>query len=237
MAGFRKSIAQTSVDTGLPGRPSSGVFPSLPKIRGLPGRIAIFQKSSSNSSRSKRFLNQIVFADGSAAERDDEVCTLCIVRDARHGFLRVGQDAKVDHVSAPTLDHGRQRVARRRDNAAGLARRAGQRKLVASCSDSHLRPPADADMRNVAGCDQRKIARRQPMTARRQRFTGLEIESGDTNVASRGRRDAERNEVILGRRIFLDDNGVRTVRHDTAGENAHSLTGADASSERMTRWC
>ena len=46
MAGCRNRIAQTSVETGLPGRPSKGVLPRRPKISGLPGRIAIFQKSS-----------------------------------------------------------------------------------------------------------------------------------------------------------------------------------------------
>ena len=48
IAGRRNSIAQTSVETGLPGRPSSGMSRSRPKISGLPGRIAIFQKSSAN---------------------------------------------------------------------------------------------------------------------------------------------------------------------------------------------
>ncbi len=46
--GARNSSAHTTDDTGLPGRPSSGVRPSVPNIRGLPGRIAIFQKSSAS---------------------------------------------------------------------------------------------------------------------------------------------------------------------------------------------
>ncbi len=34
------------VETGLPGRPNTGTAPRRPKISGLPGRMAIFQKSS-----------------------------------------------------------------------------------------------------------------------------------------------------------------------------------------------
>ena len=45
-AGSRNSTAQTSAETGLPGRPSTGVAPSRPQISGLPGRMAICQKSS-----------------------------------------------------------------------------------------------------------------------------------------------------------------------------------------------
>ena len=39
-------MAQTSAETGLPGRPSTGTAPSLPNSSGFPGRMAICQKSS-----------------------------------------------------------------------------------------------------------------------------------------------------------------------------------------------
>ena len=38
-------------ETGLPGRPSSGTAPKLPKISGLPGRMAICQKSTTRPRR------------------------------------------------------------------------------------------------------------------------------------------------------------------------------------------
>ena len=40
-----KRTAQTPDETGFPGRPSKGISLIRPKIRGLPGRIATFQKS------------------------------------------------------------------------------------------------------------------------------------------------------------------------------------------------
>ncbi len=46
--GLRNSTAQTSADTGLPGTPRTGRGPIIPNISGLPGLIAIFQKSGTN---------------------------------------------------------------------------------------------------------------------------------------------------------------------------------------------
>ena len=45
-AGFKNSTPHTIDDTELPGKPSIGVSPSRPKIKGLPGRMAICQKST-----------------------------------------------------------------------------------------------------------------------------------------------------------------------------------------------
>ncbi len=47
MAGPMNRMAQTSDDTGLPGRPSTGVPPIRPNISGLPGFMAMRQKSTS----------------------------------------------------------------------------------------------------------------------------------------------------------------------------------------------
>ena len=72
-AGSRNSIAQTRAETGLPGRPSTGVAPSRPEISGLPGRMAIFQKSSSKPCGAERALHQVVVADAGAAGGHQQV--------------------------------------------------------------------------------------------------------------------------------------------------------------------
>ena len=47
--------------------------PSRPNISGLPGRMAIFQKSSAMPSSVERLLDEVVVADRGAAERDEDV--------------------------------------------------------------------------------------------------------------------------------------------------------------------
>ena len=45
ISGKRNRNAETKAEDGLPGRPRTTVFPTLPAIKGFPGRIATFQKS------------------------------------------------------------------------------------------------------------------------------------------------------------------------------------------------
>jgi hypothetical protein len=69
--GTRKTSAQTSAETGLPGRPSILWLPKA-KEEGLPGRMAIFQKPSSPP-RFERRSDQIEAADRGAADRDEDI--------------------------------------------------------------------------------------------------------------------------------------------------------------------
>ena len=71
--GTKNTRAQISDETGFPGRPSNRWLPSRPKSSGLPGRMAIFQKSSSSPSGLERGRDQIVFADRGAADRDEDI--------------------------------------------------------------------------------------------------------------------------------------------------------------------
>ena len=44
IAGRRNISAEMSAETGLPDMPRTGISPIIPKMTGLPGRMATFQK-------------------------------------------------------------------------------------------------------------------------------------------------------------------------------------------------
>ena len=94
-------MAQTRLETGLPGRPSTGVGPMRPNISGLPGRMAIFQKSSVMPCCAERALDQIVIADRGAAGGDQKVGP-GRAGDRRCSASRVGGDAEVDGLGPAT---------------------------------------------------------------------------------------------------------------------------------------
>ena len=80
--GTRKRRAQTSAETGLPGRPRMRVCLSRPNISGLPGRMAIFQNDSAIPRAVEHGRDQIVIADRGAADGDQHVgvARLCEMR-------------------------------------------------------------------------------------------------------------------------------------------------------------
>ena len=108
--------------------------------------------------RRKRALDEIVIADGCSAERDDEVHAARGIRQAREFVGAIGNDPEIEGVSAPLAHHGLDRVGRRRDDAAGRARLAGARKLIARCHDRDARFARDIEVREIARGKKRDIA-------------------------------------------------------------------------------
>ena len=72
-SGRRKSTAQTVAEVGLPGRPSTLIAPRRPWISGLPGRMAMRQKSSDMPASASAWRIEVVIADRGAADRRQHV--------------------------------------------------------------------------------------------------------------------------------------------------------------------
>ena len=135
-------MAQTAVETGLPGKPRTGTSPRRPNSSGLPGRIAIFQKSSSQALAAERLLDEVVVADRGAAGGDQQI------------------EARRPRARAPPAPRRRRRRCRDRpasapqagasppsvdgvgaDDLAALRRLAGPAQLVAGGEEADARPP------------------------------------------------------------------------------------------------
>ena len=99
--------------------------------------------------RRERALDQIVIADGCSTERDYEVHAARGSGQAREFFGANGNDPEIDGLSAPLAHHGLDRVGRRRDDAAGRARLAGARELIAGCHDGDARFARDIELREI----------------------------------------------------------------------------------------
>jgi hypothetical protein len=111
-------------------------------------------------------------------------------------------------------------------------RPARTRKLITGRGKSDDGFAPNFDMRNVAGRYEREIAGTNPAACSKKYIAGVKIESGFADMARRGRR-AERYAVVVGLRIFLQQDRVRAVRHNAAGKDAHRLAFAHSRDEGM----
>ena len=114
ISGFRNRFEQTRLATGLPGRPITRVAPSRPNISGLPGRIAIFQKSSCMPLAVSTALTR----SWSPTEAPPSVTMMSALASSasadagRHFVLAVADDAEVDRVGSGSIVRSRRRHRR-----------------------------------------------------------------------------------------------------------------------------
>ena len=166
---------QTSAETGLPGRPSTGAAPSGRTSAACPGRIAICQKSSVEALRLQRRLHQVVVADRGAAGGDQQVA------------CRAGGDAAAAIASRVVAARWRARSARRPRRAPGRAsacalelticlRPIGSPGITISSPVARIadaRPAVHRQPRRFIAAGQADVARRsacgRPAAARRRR--------------------------------------------------------------------
>ena len=186
--------------------------PSRPKISGLPGRIATFQNVELHAERVQRGRDEIVIADGGAADGDEHVGvgarspslsarSLGVARDAedaRRGSGRCRQRGKADRVGG--------------DDLIGARQRAGRHQLVAGRQNGDAGAPADGNLAVAHRGGERERVRVEhssgvkQLVRRRNRCRGADIGAG-----CRGFADDDL--VAFGGRVLLDDDGIAARRH------------------------
>ena len=175
ISGFRKMIgADEAPRPGLPGRPSTRMAPSRPTISGLPGRMAIFQKSSAMPRRCQRRLHEVVVADRGAADRR-RACRRPAARSTKAAIASRLSGAMPRSIAlAAALAHeaprGRRRSRRR--SGPGPVVVAGRHELVAGGEDRDARPAADGQggvAHRRGERDGARVEQRGPPAAARRR--------------------------------------------------------------------
>ena len=138
-----------------------GRRPSRPKTSGLPGRMAIFQKSSS---RPRRFSPSMT-RSWSPTLAPPVVTSMSMPATASAtaptASTRVAGDRQHAGLAAARPHQGRERMRVGADDAAGRDRLAGQRDLVARRQDGDARPAMHRQPGMVGGGGQSDIARAQ----------------------------------------------------------------------------
>ncbi len=146
----------------MPGSPSTGVPATRPAISGLPGRIAIFQKSSSKPRSAKAACTRSwsptlappVVTSMSAPPSESTAAPIAAAIVRRH---------RQDHRLAPAGAHQRGHGVRvGADDAARCDRLARHGDLVAGRQDGDAGPAVHGQPGVVAGRGQADIARAQP---------------------------------------------------------------------------
>ena len=147
--------------------------PSRPTISGLPGRMAIFQKSSAMPVRRQRRLHEVVLADRGAADDDEDVGAGRPVDAARRSPRR-RSGAMPRSIGSPP--HSRTSAARPTpfDETiwSGPGSLAGRHQLVAVGEDRDARPAADGQGGMAHRRGERERARhraRGPLAGARRR--------------------------------------------------------------------
>src|SRR3954447_8737931 len=238
-------MAQTAEETGLPGRPRTGVVPRRPKISGLPGRMAIFQKVSdrprtpraswtrswspteapplvTRTSRPSTWARLAASAPGSSrlmpratgspphrVTMAASVVELELTISPGPG-LSPGQRSSSPVARMPT--RGRRRTGRK------------ARPMKAARPSS----PAPRD-RPAAGAGE--PAGPQDRAGLEAGPPGGEVEAGGADELAdlHAAGEADEGSVALG--VLLDGDGVRTLGHDAAGEDADGLAGGERAGE------
>ena len=219
MSGLRKSSAQTKVETGLPGRPSTRVGPSLPTISGFPGRMAIFQKSSvmpasfsASCTRSCSPTDAPPLVTRMSASHARE--TKSAIASRRSGAMprSIGLAAGLTHERGKADAVGGDDLVRPRSYA-------GRHKLVAVGEDRNSRASADGKGgMSHRGCE-RDGVRGKPDVGSEHAVALLEVEAGGPDVASGGDRLQHLDRIAVAPGVLLDQDGVGALRHRCAGED------------------
>jgi len=106
--GRTKSSKVTIAETGLPGRPKTGLPPSEPKVIRLAGTHIHLPEVQLRARVDQRLAHQVQLADGDAGGRHEHV-GLRAPRDALgDGVESVGDDAQVEREAAGLHDLGHQ---------------------------------------------------------------------------------------------------------------------------------
>ncbi len=138
----------------------------------------------------KGLVNEIVFADRSAARGDENIGRArARVTNSHHRFLEVIPDE-------PEIDHGgalltRQRGERETVRIHNLSRsgfRAGRHQFVAGGEERDCRAPMHRYNRMVHAGDERQVARGEPMACREQAIAAAKVEALPANVAALAHR-------------------------------------------------
>ena len=167
ISGFRNRFEQTRLATGLPGRPITRVAPSRPNISGLPGRMAIFQKSSCMPLA----VSTAWTRSWSPTEAPPSVTMMSALACRARAPMRAdisslrSRTMPRSTASAPggTGDRG-DAIGVGGDDLAGTGRAARRQQFVAGRDDGDQRPANDGERR----CGWR----RPPATAPRHRARG-----------------------------------------------------------------
>ena len=193
---------------------------------GLPGRMATFQKSSVTPCFESR-VDEVVVADGGAADGDDDVgvgrCELRgEVRDACRLRCRAARCAATERSAPPGRTASRRRSARGRARAgltssSPVARMATRRPAHGPASA--CRPRRRARCRGV---EPAPGVQHHPAWSRRQR----------AGCWRRLGRLADDHDIAARASVLLDEHGVGAIGNRRAGEDADRLAGADRALER-----
>ena len=137
--GLRNSRAVTSAETGLPGRPMTCSLPLRPYMKGLPGRMAIFQKPIVDAAGLEGFLHIVVVTHRCATRGEQDVALQALAHSRFGGGKCVGHDAEIADRCAQWLPPWRQGHGCWMSDLVGPRLLTGQHKFIARGEQDHMR--------------------------------------------------------------------------------------------------
>ena len=210
-------------------------MPILPKAIGRPGRMAIFQ----NSTSPRRAISCLT-KSASPTETPPVVMTASALAGglAERGLQQrriVAHHAHVDDLDAEALQHAVQRVAVGVVDLAFLERRADRGQLVAGGEEGDAQPAPDLHLADAERGDQAELGGAQQLPRLQHRHARLEVLARGAHVLARLLPGRDRDAVAVGAAHLLHDDGVRALRHHRAGHHAHAFAGPDFAVKRLFR--
>ena len=187
MSGRRNRIAQTVDEVGLPGRPNTLMSPRRPWISGLPGRMAMRQKSSVMPAS----VNACCTRSWSPTEAPPSVTNTSArwacasAKRAASAAGVVGDDAKVDRLAARRCNNAGDGEGVGGDDLRRAPRRARKHEFITGRENGDARAPRDGKLRMIGGCGECDIAGREAPPPGQQRLALGEVEASRADMGAR----------------------------------------------------
>ena len=163
-------------------------------------------------------LDQIVLAHAGAARGDEHVRTGGRVGGLCDGLAVVRRDGQDDGIAAAGAHQGGEGVGVGGDDAARRDGLAGQGDFVAGGEQHDARPAVHAHPRVVGGGDEADVTGVEAAAGGNKHVPDGEILAGAADVAAGYDSLVHPHLVAVGGGVFLQQDGVRTVRHQAARE-------------------
>ena len=206
-----------------------------PNINGLPGRSAIFQKSSSMPLRSQRRLNEVMISDRSTAKRNQNIGLgrHSLIERIAQGFEPILGYPKINR-DAASLPHDLcQSITVGGDDLIRPITLTGRNQFVASRENCHARQPNHFESRVIGRSGEGKRSRIEDPSRLQQQIALFEVQTGFTDIPAECDGFGDLDLAISRNGVFLDHDAVCAFRNRRACKNADSFTCIHSTGKRM----